>query len=189
MPVRFTLSPFVPGRRNLVHIFRPLETPARTWGFSTAIWAVEGSQVSDQAAQSGEEPLVLGVGAEGDADVAGAAERGAGANQHLALLAAADDLGLVGFGEVDPGEVGLACGDHKARLAQRLLDEDALDDRLLDPSHDVVLVQDCLRPGGLRDRIDAERLPHRIDRLAELRRADRVADPNSGQSVALAERP
>ena len=83
----------------------------------------------------------------------------------------------------------LACDSAVAKpeLAQRLLDEDALDQVPLDPERDIVLVADRLGRGGLGERVDAERLADGVDRRPELRRAERVADPQPGQPVALAE--
>ncbi len=72
--------------------------------------------------------------------------------------------------------------------AQALLDPDPLDDRLLDPPADVVGVPDRLRGGGLGDRVDVERLAHRVHCGTEGGRAEPVADPQPGQPVALAER-
>ena len=75
----------------------------------------------------------------------------------------------------------------EAELAQALLDPEPLGDRALDPASDVVLVQDRLGPGRLGEGVDAERLAHGVDRGAELGRAERVADPQPGEAVALAE--
>ena len=76
---------------------------------------------------------------------------------------------------------------REAELAQALLDPQALGDRALDPRGDVVLVQDRLRPRRLGEGVDAEGLAHGVDRGAELGRAERVADPQAGEAVALAE--
>ena len=48
-------------------------------------------------------------------------------------------------------------------------------------------MQDRLRPGRLGEGVDAEGLAHGVDGGAEARGADRVADPQPGQAVALAE--
>ncbi len=72
-------------------------------------------------------------------------------------------------------------------VAQALLDPEALGDRALDPLADVVLVQDRLGARRLGEGVDAEGLAHGVDRGAELGRAERVADPQPGQAVALAE--
>ena len=52
---------------------------------------------------------------------------------------------------------------------QGLLDQDALDQVLLDAERDIVLVANGLARGGLRKRVDAERLAHGVDRRPELR--------------------
>ena len=85
-----------------------------------------GTGLTSNAIRSGQdrserrdEPLVLGVGAERDADEAGAAKRGARAHQHAALAQRGDGRAVVLVGEADPDEVGVALGDPEAALAQR----------------------------------------------------------------------
>ena len=77
-----------------------------------------------------QKPLVLGVGAERDADESRAAERAAGAHEHAALLQRRDDGAVVPvLGDAHPEEVGVALGDPEAALAQRLGDRGARGDR------------------------------------------------------------
>ena len=80
-------------------------------------------------------------------------------------------------------------GRLEPELADALLDRHPLDQVALDPGGDVVAVADRLGGRGLGERVDAERLAHRIDRGAELGAADRVADPQPGEPVDLGEGP
>ena len=119
--------------------------------------------------QRREEALVLGAGSVGDADVAGAAERRARLGLHAGSGQRVDDLGLVAVAEIDPGEVRLRVRRSQAELAEPLLDEDPLDQVLLHPVDDVVLVEDRLGGRRLSEEVDAERLADGVDGGAELR--------------------
>src|SRR5207253_3174050 len=120
--------------------------------------------------------LVLLCGAVADADVAGSAQGLAGAHGDFALGEAAEHRGFVGVAQVYPGEVGVGVGGAETEAPQALLDGKAGGDRALDAAQDIVLVADRLRPRSLGEGVDAEGLADGVDRGAELRRADRVAD-------------
>src|SRR3954470_9726648 len=91
-----------------------------------------------------QEPLVLRAGAIGDAQMPGAAERGAGTNGDSSPGERLDRLTLVQVAQVDPGEVRLRLGGLEPHRPQLALDQDPLDHVLLDAIRDVVLMADGL---------------------------------------------
>src|SRR5262245_14350494 len=97
-----------------------------------------------ELAERGQETIVLVFCPVADADVAGAAEGGAGADRDVALGEPGDHRRFVVVAEVDPGEVGLRLGRLQAEGADALLDAQPLGDRRRDPAGDVVLVEDRL---------------------------------------------
>ena len=139
-----------------------------------------------------QEALVLRRGAVGDADVAGAAERRAGADDDPGAAEALDDLGLVAVGaEVDPGEVGLGVGRASApcsrsssstpiRSATVLLDPVERRRRRGRIASAPAACESRLTLNGWRTASTAARKPGR---------AERVAAAQPGEAVDLAERP
>src|SRR6201999_1740624 len=118
--------------------------------------SVERRGLGDEVAEGGQETVVLGCGAVADADVARAAEGGAGADGDVALGETGDHRRFVVVAEVDPGEVGLRFGGLEAEGADALLDSQPLGDRRSDSEGDVGLVEDRLGAGRLGEGGGAE---------------------------------
>ena len=153
-------------------------------------------QRREQRGKRVEEALVLRLGADRDAQRAGAAQRAAGADEDAALGEALEDLaldlgGLVVLArrEVEPDEVGLRLGGLDAEPAQPVLEPDPLGEVALDAAGDLVLVVERLERGGLGGGVAEERLADLVDGGAEvLRAAQREADAQPAQAVDLARR-
>src|SRR3954454_9283738 len=105
---------------------------------------------SKRGAECVEEAPVLLAGSVGDPEVARIAEPLAATDHDPRLAELANHLALVAVAQRDPGEVGLGGGWLEPELVQALLDEDPLDDRPLDPLEHVILVEDGLGRGDLR---------------------------------------
>ena len=171
-----------PRKRRAVVVMRAM----RRFLASGSMWLATG--VDQILGERLEETLVLSRGAVADADVAGAAERSAGADDHAAPPEPVDDLRLVAFTEVDPGEVRLRVGGRSGRSRAA-------------PPRPRSARRSSARPGRSRRRSEAApRLPatwaSRLTlngwRTASTARpeaggAERVAAAQPGEAVDLAE--
>ena len=109
--------------------------------------APTAASADERLAERGQEALVLGPRAVGDADVARVAKALSTAHHDAALAERrGSPRASSRVAERDPGEVRLRAWRLEAELAHSLLDEHPLDDRSLDPLGDVVGVHDRPRP-------------------------------------------
>ena len=171
---------------------RALGATATTTSSSTRSWrrlARRGAARASAALERGEEAPVLLRRAVGDPDVAGAAERRAGADDDPCSASAA----TISASSRSPSAIQekLACESGVSRPSSRTPSSTVTRSTIVRSTRRVTSSEwrTASAGGRLGDGVDAERLAHGVDRGAERRRAERVADPQAGEPVDLGEGP